>query len=75
MNEVIDYLLDILQTEHRISSAYHPETNGQRERDNRTLKSAFAILIDERGDDWDMYIPGIPFSCHARIHVSTIATN
>ncbi|KAI6649016.1 hypothetical protein LOD99_6899 [Oopsacas minuta] len=74
VNEVIDYLLDILQTEHRISSAYHPETNGQRERDNRTLKSALVKLVNERGDDWDMYIPGILFAYHTSIHASTKCT-
>ena len=74
VNEVIDYLLDIMQTEHRISSAYHPETNGQRERDNRTLKSALAKLVNERGDDWDMCIPGVLFAYHTSIHASTKCT-
>ncbi|KAI6657878.1 hypothetical protein LOD99_620 [Oopsacas minuta] len=74
VNKVIDYLLDILQTEHRISSAYHPETNGQRERDNRTLKSVLVKLVNERGDDWHMYIPGILFAYHTSIHASTKCT-
>lgn len=49
VKQVIDYFLDILQTEHQISSAYHPGTNGQWERDNRTLK--LAKLAYERDDD------------------------
>ena len=72
MNEILDYLLDILQTEHRISSAYHPQTNEQRERDNRILKSAFTKLVNVRGDDWDMYnIPRMLFAYHISIHACT----
>ncbi|KAI6653469.1 hypothetical protein LOD99_11499, partial [Oopsacas minuta] len=61
-------------TEHRISSAYHLETNGQRERDNRTLKSALVKLVNEKGDDWDMYILGILFAYHTSINASTKCT-
>lgn len=34
VNSIIDNLTEQFQTCHRISSAYHPQTNGQRERDN-----------------------------------------
>ena len=38
VNQVVDDLMAKFNTDHRISTAYHPQTNGQRERDNRTLK-------------------------------------
>ena len=47
VNSVVDHLLERMSTEHRISSAYHPQTNGQRERDNRTLKEALAKLVND----------------------------
>ena len=47
VNSIVDHLLERMSTEHRISSAYHPQTNGQRERDNRTLKEALAKLVND----------------------------
>ena len=44
VNSVVDHILKRMSTEHRISLAYHPQRNGQRERDNRTLKEALAML-------------------------------
>ena len=38
VNSIINNLMEYFQTDHRISSAYHPQTNDQWERDNRTLK-------------------------------------
>ena len=56
VNQVIDHIMDKFKTEHRISSAYHPQTNGQREIDNKTLKDALRKGSNEHCDDWDLYI-------------------
>ena len=69
-NELNDKLLDLFQSEHRITSAYHPQTNGQRARDNRTLKDALSKVSNEKGDDWDEYIQGILFAYSTSIHAS-----
>ena len=63
-----------MDVEHRISSAYHPQTNGQRERDNRTLKEALSKVVNEDGDDWDLHIPGFLFAYHTSVHASTKCT-
>lgn len=71
VNQVIDKLMAHLQSEHRISSPYHPQTNGQRERDNRTLKDALCKLVDEEGTNWDDFIQGVLFAYHTSVHAST----
>jgi transposase InsO family protein len=38
--------------EHRVSMAYHPQTNGQAETSNRQLKSILNKTIEKRGKDW-----------------------
>ncbi len=47
VNSIIDCLMEHFQTDHCISSAYHPQTNGQRERDNRTLKESLSKLVND----------------------------
>lgn len=74
VNNVIDNLMEHFQTDHRITSAYHPQSNGQRERDNRTLKASLCKLVNEEGDNWDNFIPGILFSYHTSVHASTKCT-
>ncbi len=71
VNSVIDSLMEHFQTDHRITSAYHPQSNGQRERDNRTLKTSLCKLVNEEGNNWDNFIPGILLSYHTSVHAST----
>jgi hypothetical protein len=41
-----------LGIEHRVSTAYHPQTNGQAETSNRHLKSILNKTIEKGGKDW-----------------------
>jgi transposase InsO family protein len=41
-----------LGIEHRVSTAYHPQTNGQAETSNRQLKSILKKTIEKGGKDW-----------------------
>jgi transposase InsO family protein len=44
--------LSKLGIEHKISIAYHPQTNGQAETLNRQLKSILDKIIEKGGKDW-----------------------
>jgi transposase InsO family protein len=44
--------LSKLGIEHRVSTAYHPQTNGQVEMSNRQLKSILNKTIEKGGKDW-----------------------
>ena len=70
VNSIINNLMEYFQTDHRISSAYHPQTNGQRERDNRTLKESLSRLVNDQGNNWDQFIPGVLFAYHTSVHAS-----
>jgi hypothetical protein len=50
--------LSKLGIEHRISTAYHPQTNGQAETSNRKLKSILKKTIEKGGKDWSNKLGG-----------------
>lgn len=41
---------------HSVSSAYHPQTNGQDERTNQTVKRVLAKYTNENQTDWDKFV-------------------
>jgi transposase InsO family protein len=47
-----------LGIEHRISTAYHPQTNRQAETSNRQLKSIHNKTVEKGGKDWSKKLDG-----------------
>jgi hypothetical protein len=59
-----------LGTELRLSSAYHPQTDGQTERTIQTLEDMLrACVLDDRGS-WDNLLPLIEFTYNNSYHAS-----
>lgn len=57
-------------TKLRLSSAYHPQTDGQTERTIQTLEDMFrACFLDDRGS-WDSLLPLIEFTYNNSYHAS-----
>jgi transposase InsO family protein len=50
--------LSKLGIEHRVSTAYHPQTNGQEEASNRQWKSILNKTIEKGGEDWSKKLDG-----------------
>lgn len=55
-NELVDSLCQLMQIKHRLSSAYHPQTNGLTERFNKTLCTTLAKYVSDYGDTWDTFL-------------------
>lgn len=71
VNEMLDSLCDQLGVKHRLSTAYHPQTNGLVERFNRTLCETLAKFANENKDDWDLYVPSALFAYRVKRHSTT----
>jgi hypothetical protein len=57
-----------------MSSAFHPQTDGQSERAIQTLKSMLRGLVNHRQDNWGLYFPAAEFAYNNAVHSSTAAT-
>nr|GEW08936.1 putative reverse transcriptase domain-containing protein [Tanacetum cinerariifolium] len=53
---------DALGTRLDISTAYHPETNGQSERTIQTLEDMLRACVIDFGKSWDRHLPLVEFS-------------
>ncbi|KAK2367491.1 hypothetical protein QL285_080769 [Trifolium repens] len=63
-------LHEALGTKLRLSSAYHPQTDGQTERTNQSLEDLLrACVLDDRGS-WDDVLPLIEFTYNNSFHAS-----
>lgn len=71
VNEMLDSLCNTLGVKHKLSTAYHPQTNGLVERFNRTLCEALAKYAGEKKDDWDLYLPSVLFAYRTKRHETT----
>src|ERR1043166_10299807 len=72
-NEIVDELCAQFKIEHKLSSPYHPQTNGLVERFNRTLCEALAKVI-EKENEWDKYIKSVLFAYRTIKHNTTKRT-
>lgn len=70
-NKIVDALIRGAGAEHRVTSAYHPRTNGLTERMNATI--ATAIRKHAAGDhvNWPKWVPFVLLAYRSRIHSST----
>jgi RNase H-like domain found in reverse transcriptase/Reverse transcriptase (RNA-dependent DNA polymerase)/Integrase zinc binding domain/Retroviral aspartyl protease len=50
-------LLAMIGTKRKLSTAYHPQTDGQTERTNRTMKTYLRIYSNQKQDNWVSLLP------------------
>ena len=74
LNRVSQALFTMTKTEHRISSAYHPQTNGLVERFNQTIQRSLVKYVNGNQNDWDMKLEGVLFAYRTSQQKSTRLT-
>nr|GEV43780.1 hypothetical protein [Tanacetum cinerariifolium] len=53
-----------------MSTAYHPQTNGQSERTIQTLEDMLRVCVIDFGSNWDRHLPLVEFLYNNSYHVS-----
>jgi hypothetical protein len=61
----------VLGSEVKLSTAYHPQSDGQSEREIQTLITALRSYVNAHGNDWDEYLPALELSFNSKQQAST----
>ena len=64
-------LFKILKVEIKLSSAFHPQTDGQMERVNQVLEQYLHCTINYQQDNWTSLLPLAEFAYNNSTHAST----
>lgn len=67
-------LLQLLKIQHKTTSPYRPQTNGQTERYNRVLGTQLTIFAEGKPKTWDSYMDALVFAYNTTIHTSHLNT-
>lgn len=64
-------LCDLLHIKSNLSTAYHPETDGQTERVNQILEQYLRLYVNYQQDDWATLLPLAEFAYNNHTHSAT----
>ena len=64
-------LCGILKIKSNLSTAFHPETDGQTERVNQVLEQYLRMYVSYHQDDWDTWLPLAEFAYNNAEHSSS----
>jgi hypothetical protein len=71
MSNLFKSLCKLLQITKTRTTSYHPQSNGQIERQNRSVLQMIRCLRNKNITDWDLYLPQIAGAIRATINRST----
>jgi len=69
--EFMKELNEILGIKTKLSTAYHPQTDGQTERVNQEIEQYLRMFISHRQNDWPEWIACAEFAYNNKIHTET----
>jgi len=68
---IIRELNNLLGIQMKLSTAYHPQTDGQTERINQELEQYLRVFIDHRQEQWPDWLEMMEFVYNNKIHTVT----
>jgi len=68
---IMKELNNLLGIQTKLSTAYHPQTDGQTERTNQELEQYLRVFIDHRQEQWPDWLGTVEFAYNNKIHAVT----
>jgi transposase InsO family protein len=70
-SKVFQQLCERLGIDSRMSTAYHPQTDGQTERMNREIKAFLRIYCSSHPEEWAQHLGDLEFSHNQRVNLNS----
>ncbi len=70
LSKLVSQVLTTLNISHRVSSAYHPQSQGALERFHQTLKAMLRKYCRDTAKDWDEGVPLVLFAVREAVQES-----
>ena len=71
INEAIEHLVEHFLLQHRTSTTYYPQGNGQAESTNKVIGHLLSKLVNDRRTDWDEHLHTVLLSYRTAYKVTT----
>ncbi len=71
LNKLMDHLFERCNISRLTTSAFHPETNGQVERFNRTMRKFLQKILDNNTLEWEKWLAPLAISYNTQVHQAT----
>ena len=69
--ELTKELNRMLEIKTKLSTAFHPQTNGQTEKMNQELEQYLQFFIEHRQKDWPEWLAAVEFAINNKVHIAT----
>jgi len=69
--ELTKKLNRVLGIETRLSTAFHPQTDGQMERMNQELEQYLRFFVDHKQKNWPEWLASAEFAVNNKVHIAT----
>ena len=69
--KLFQYMCERLGVSNLFTTTYHPQTNGQTERFNRTLLASLRAFVAEHPKSWDEYVGPLVYAYNTQVHSTT----
>ena len=70
-SKLMGYIANAIGFDQKLSTAYHPQTDGQTERVNQELEQYLRCYVNQSQDDWDLWLSMAEYAYNSRIHSAT----
>ncbi|GBN48124.1 Transposon Ty3-I Gag-Pol polyprotein, partial [Araneus ventricosus] len=73
-SRLVSTLAELCNIDHRMTTAYHPQTNGLTERFNKTLADMLSMYVNIEQRNWDEILPFVTFAYNTAKQETTGST-
>ena len=68
VSDLFSRVCDMLRVHNACTMTYHPQTNGQTERFNRTLTAMLRCYVEDHPSDWSEYVRALTYAYNTAVH-------